>query len=146
MSLEQAQIIESATNANANFFIGNAGTAGGLYSPLNNYSNNVAPDLILKATYDARYGHFEIGALGRWFRDRYYPNETLTVPSAAGGANNTKMGGGGFFNARMPITKYVDFGFHGLGGAGVGRYGTSTLPDVTVIPTAPSNPSRTGRA
>ncbi len=134
LSLEQAQIIESATNANANFFIGNAGTAGGLYSPLNNYSNNVAPDLILKATYDARYGHFEIGALGRWFRDRYYPNETLTVPSAAGGANNTKMGGGGFFNARMPITKYVDFGFHGLGGAGVGRYGTSTLPDVTVHP------------
>jgi hypothetical protein len=134
LSLEQAQIIESATNANANFFIGNAGTAGGLYSPLNNYSNNVAPDLILKATYDARYGHFEIGALGRWFRDRYYPNETLTVPSAAGGANNTKMGGGGFFNARMPITKYVDFGFHGLGGTGVGRYGTSTLPDVTVHP------------
>jgi hypothetical protein len=134
LSLEQAEILESATNANANFFIGNAGTAGGLYSPLANYSNNVAPDLILKATYDARYGHFEIGALGRWFRDRYYPNETLAVPSAAGGANNTKMGGGGFFNARMPFTKYVDFGFHGLGGTGVGRYGTSTLPDVTVHP------------
>jgi hypothetical protein len=134
LSLEQAQIIESATNANANFFIGNAGTAGGLYSPLNNYSNNVAPDLILKATYDARYGHFEVGALGRWFRDRYYPNETLTVPSAVGGANNTKMGGGGFLNIRMPATKYVDFGFHGLGGTGVGRYGTSTLPDVTVHP------------
>ncbi len=134
LSLEQAQIIESATNANANFFIGNAGTAGGLYSPLNNYSNNVAPDLILKATYDAKYGHFEAGALGRWFRDRYYPNETLTVPSAAGGANNTKMGGGGFVNIRMPATKYVDFGFHGLGGTGVGRYGTSTLPDVTVHP------------
>jgi hypothetical protein len=134
LSLEQAEILESATNPNANFFIGNAGTAGGLYSPLANYSNNVAPDLILKATYDARYGHFEAGALGRWFRDRYYPNETLAVPSAAGGANNTKMGGGGFFNARMPITKYVDFGFHGLGGTGVGRYGTSTLPDVTVHP------------
>ena len=134
LSLEQAEILESATNANANFFIGNAGTAGGLYSPLANYSNNVAPDLILKATYDARYGHFEAGALGRWFRDRYYPNETLAVPSAAGGANNTKMGGGGFFNARMPFTKYVDFGFHGLGGTGVGRYGTSTLPDVTVHP------------
>ncbi len=134
LSLEEAQIIESATNANANFFIGNAGTAGGLYSPLNNYSNNVAPDLILKTTYDAKYGHFEAGLLGRWFRDRYYPNETLTVPSAAGGANNTKMGGGGFANLRMPITKYVDFGIHGLGGTGVGRYGTSTLPDVTVHP------------
>ena len=44
------------------------------------------------------------------------------------------MGGGVFANARMPATNYVDFGFHGLGGTGVGRYGTSTLPDVTVHP------------
>ena len=91
LALEQATMIESATNPNANFFIGNAGTGGGLYNATANYTNNVAPDLILKATYDAKYGHFETGALGRWFRDRYYPNETLTVPSAAGGANNTKM-------------------------------------------------------
>ncbi len=134
LSLEQAEYVYSATNANANFFIGNLGTSGGLYNLSANYSNNVAPDLILKGTYDARYGHFEIGALGRWFRDRYYPNETLTVPSAAGGQNNTKMGGGGFFNARIAATKYADLGFHGLGGTGVGRYGTSTLPDITVHP------------
>ncbi len=134
MSLEQAEYIYSATNANPNFFIGNVGTGGGLYSIAANYSNNVAPDLILKGTYDARYGHFEIGALGRWFRDRYYPNETLTVPSAVGGQNNTKMGGGGFLNIRMPVTKFADVGFHGLGGTGVGRYGTSTLPDITVHP------------
>ena len=127
-------IIYSATNANANFFIGNAGTGGGLYSLLANYSNNVAPDLVLKGTYDAKYGHFEVGALGRWFRDRYYPNQTLVVPSAAGGQNNTKMGGGGFVNIRMPATKYLDVGVHGLGGTGVGRYGTSTLPDITVHP------------
>jgi hypothetical protein len=134
LALEQAQIIYSATNANPNFFIGNAGTGGGLYNVLANYSNNVAPDLILKGTYDAKYGHFEVGALGRWFRDRYYPNQTLVTPSAAGGQNNTKMGGGGFVNIRMPFTKYVDFGIHGLGGTGVGRYGTATLPDVTVHP------------
>jgi hypothetical protein len=134
VSLEQAEYIEAATNPNANFFIGNAGTSGGLYSPLANYSNNVAPDLILKGTSDSKYGHFEIGALGRWFRDRYYPNETLTVPSAAGGQNNTKMGGGGFVNIRVPATKYLDIGIHGLGGTGVGRYGTTTLPDITVHP------------
>ena len=134
LSLEQAEYIYSATNANGNFFIGNAGTSGGLYSPLANYSNNVAPDLILKGTYDAKYGHFEVGALGRWFRDRYYPNQTLVVPSAAGGQNNTKMGGGGFVNIRVPATKYLDIGVHGLGGTGVGRYGTSTLPDITVHP------------
>jgi hypothetical protein len=134
LALEQAEYIYSATGANANFFIGNAGTGGGLYSVLANYSNNVAPDVILKGTYDAKYGHFEVGALGRWFRDRYYPNQTLVVPSAAGGQNNTKMGGGGFVNIRVPVTKYLDVGIHGLGGTGVGRYGTSTLPDVTVHP------------
>jgi hypothetical protein len=134
LALEQAQIVYSASNPNANFFIGNAGTGGGLYNPVANYSNNVAPDLILKGTYDAKYGHFEAGALGRWFRDRYYPNQTLTTPSAAGGQNNTKMGGGGFVNLRVPVTKYLDLGVHGLGGTGVGRYGTATLPDVTVHP------------
>ena len=134
LALEQAEYIYSATNANGNFFIGNLGTGGGLYSVAANYSNNVAPDLIIKGTYDSKRGHFEIGGLSRWFRDRYYPNQTLTVPSAAGGANNTKVGGGGFLNIRMPATKYVDFGFHGLGGTGVGRYGTSTLPDITVHP------------
>src|SRR5882757_7259442 len=92
LALEQAEYIYSASNANGNFFIGNAGTGGGLYNVLANYSNNVAPDLILKGTYDAKYGHFEVGALGRWFRDRYYPNQTLATPSAAGGQNNTKMG------------------------------------------------------
>jgi hypothetical protein len=145
-SLEQAEIIESATNANGNFFIGNLGTGGGLYSVAANYSNNIAPDLILKGTYDARYGHFEIGALGRWFRDRYYPNETLATPSAAGATNNTKMGGGGFVNIRMPATKYVDFGFHGLGGTGVGRYGTSQLPDVTVHPDGTLEPIKNWQA
>jgi hypothetical protein len=135
VSVENAQIVYSATNANANFFIGNAGTGGGLYNLTANYSNNVAPDVIVKATYDSpRFGHYEIGGLGRWFRDRYYPNETLTTPSAAGGQNNTKVGGGAFVNLRFPVTHFADIGIHGLGGTGVGRYGTSTLPDVTVHP------------
>jgi hypothetical protein len=134
ISVEQAEIVYSATNPNANFFIGNAGAGGGLYNLTANYSSNVAPDVIVKATYDAPYGHFEVGGLARWFRDRYYPNQTLVVASAAGAQNNTKTGGGIYANARMPITHYVDFGLHFLGGTGVGRYGTSTLPDVTVHP------------
>ena len=135
LSVEQAQMIYSATNANANFFIGNAGTGGGLYNVSANYSNNVAPDVVVKFTADpAHAGHYEIGGLARWFRDRYYPNQTLATPSAAGAQNNTKTGGGFFANARFPVTKYVDIGAHFLGGTGVGRYGTSTLPDVTVHP------------
>ena len=134
MSLENAQIIYSATNANPNFFIGNAGTGGGLYNATANYSNNVAPDVIVKAAFDPKVGHFEVGGLARFFRDRYYPNQTSTPSSAAGGLNDTKVGGGVFGNARFPVTHFVDFGVHALAGTGVGRYGTSTLPDTTVHP------------
>jgi hypothetical protein len=135
LSLEQAQIIYSATNANANFFIGNAGAGGGLYNVSTNYSNNVAPDVIVKFTADPpKMGHYEIGGIARFFRDRYYPNQTLATPSAAGGTNDTKTGGGVFANARFPVTHFLDVGLHGMAGTGIGRYGTSTLPDVTVHP------------
>ncbi len=133
-SLEEAQILYSATNANANFFIGNAGAGGGLYNLTANYSSNVAPDVVVKATYDPKIGHYEIGGLARFFRDRYYPGQTNVTPTAAGGTNDTKTGGGFFANARFPVTHFVDFGFHVMAGTGVGRYGTATLPDVTVHP------------
>jgi hypothetical protein len=135
LSLEQAAIIYSGSNANNNFFIGSSGTGGGLYNLTTNYSNNVAPDVIVKGTYDSKvFGHYEIGGLFRFFRDRYYPNQTLATPSAAGGVNNTRVGGGFFVNGRAPVTHFADIGVHILGGTGVGRYGTSTLPDVTAHP------------
>ena len=135
VSLENAQNLFSATNANSNFFFGNAGTGGGLYNPTANYSNNVAPDVIVKAAFDPKIGHYEIGGLARFFRDRYYPG-VITVPTtgATGAANDTKIGGGFFANARVPVTKFADVGVHVLVGTGVGRYGTSTLPDTTVHP------------
>jgi hypothetical protein len=135
VSLEEAQTLYSATNPNANFFIGGLGTGGGLLNLTANYSNDIAPDVIVKFAYDTKhYGHYEVGGLARFFRDRYYPNQTLTVPSATGGLNDTKTGGGFIANARFPVTKFADIGIHTLGGTGVGRYGTSTLPDVTVHP------------
>jgi len=133
-SLEQAEYIYSASNSPNNFFIGNSGTGGGLFNLTANYSNNVAPDVIVKGTYDSKYGHFEVGSLARWFRDRYYPNGVGGTGSAAGAINDTKTGGGFYANVRMPATKYLDVGVHMMTGTGVGRYGTSTLPDVTVHP------------
>jgi hypothetical protein len=135
VSLENAQNIFSATNANQNFFFGNAGTGGGLYNSTANYSNNVSPDVIVKAAFDPKIGHYEIGGLARFFRDRYYPGVTSVPTSGAtGAANDTKPGGGFFANARFPVTHFVDLGFHVLAGSGVGRYGTATLPDTTVHP------------
>jgi hypothetical protein len=134
LSLENAQIVYSASNAPTNFFIGAAGTGGGLYNLTANYSNNVAPDVIVKATYDAKIAHLEVGGLARFFRDRYYPNASATPASAAGAINDTKSGGGVFANVRVSATKFADLGVHILTGTGVGRYGTSTLPDVTIHP------------
>jgi hypothetical protein len=134
VSLENAQIVYSATNAPTNFFIGAAGTGGGLYNLTANYSNNIAPDVIVKATYDTKIAHLEIGGLARWFRDRYYPNASATPASAAGAVNDTKTGGGVFANVRVSASHFADIGVHILTGTGVGRYGTSTLPDVTVHP------------
>ena len=49
----------------------------------------------------AHFGHYETGGLARWFRDRYYPNQTLATPSAAGATNDTKVGGGFIANALL---------------------------------------------
>ncbi len=140
MSLENAQILYAATNANPNFFIGNAGTGGGLYNATANYSNNVAPDVIVKFAFDPpKMGHYEVGGLARFFRDRFYPGITSVaatgaVGTIAGATNDTKVGGGVYGNARVPFGKFADIGVHAVAGQGVGRYGTSTLPDVTVHP------------
>jgi len=133
-SLEEAQTLFSATNANQNFFFGSAGVGGGLFNPGANYSNNVAPDLIVKATYDGFHGHYEAGGLVRWFRDRYYPVGPDGKVQSIGAQNDTKTGGGFFVNGRVAATKFADIGAHFLGGSGVGRYGASTLPDTTVHP------------
>ena len=131
VALEEAQNIFAATNPPNNFFFGGAGVGGGLFSPTANYSNDVSPDIIVKAAFDSKRGHYELGGIGRFFRDRYYPSAPASVANAA---NDTKFGGGALANARFSVTKYVDLGFHGVIGDGTGRYGTASLPDTTVHP------------
>jgi hypothetical protein len=73
------------------------------------------------------------------FRDRIYPCAEVAavtscpggVASVAGATNDAVNGGGIGANARVTFAKQVDLGFHFLGGQGVGRYGTSGLPDMT---------------
>jgi hypothetical protein len=130
MSLENSQYQFSASNAPTNFFFGAAGALGGLNNSSANYTNQVAPDVIVKLAFDPGYGHYEIGGVGRFFRDRYYPAGT----TAAGAQNDTRFAGGFVANARFPVTKMADIGFHLVAGDGTGRYGASLLPDVTVRP------------
>ncbi len=88
------------------------------------FTTNFAPDVIVKTTADFDLAHFEAFALGRVFNDR--------ISTVGAGTNYTVLGGGFGGDALIHvIPKYVDFHISGLVGDGVGRYGTSQLPDAT---------------
>ena len=141
-SAENPQTTFAAHGASSNFLLGSAGAGGGLYNTTANYSFNSAPDLIFKAAFEPGFGHYEIFGIIAQFRDRVFPCATtdsettchgVVGPSAAGAFNDNKTGGGIGANARVSVwNKKIDLGAHFLGGNGVGRYGTTGLPDATV--------------
>jgi hypothetical protein len=152
-SLEQPQtILAGTTNAPANFFFGNQGSASGLFnstgngSTAQNYSTNVAPDIIVKAAFDPGIGHYEVGGIARFFRDRYYPQlpfATTAVTAASGaGTNDTVVGGGFFASAKVPVKTYADVALKITQGDGTARYTSSNLGDVTVKPNGTLEPLR----
>ncbi len=96
-----------------------------------NYSSNLSPDFIGKLAFEPGFGHYELFAIGTLFRDRIYPN--FGTKSAAGAFNDDSYGFGFGANARWLFAqKKIETALHFIGGNGVGRYGSSTLPDVTV--------------
>ena len=114
-------------------------TGSGSYGSTSNYSFNAAPDVLAKIAYENRLGHYELFGVGRFFRDRVFPNAqnpsgaTQKTSTSAEGAYTSKTAGGGVgANARVSLfNKRLDLGAHGLVGNGLGRYSTSTLPDAT---------------
>jgi hypothetical protein len=91
------------------------------------YSTNVAPDLIAKLAFDPRFGHFEVKAIGRTFRDRLV--STAKIP----GKNNTLLDGSFGAAAYLPVfTNKVSYLAEAMWGAD-GRYG-ATGTDVIVEP------------
>lgn len=134
------------TNASTtNFLFGAYGTSSGLYNPLGNYGYNEAPDFIVKAVFEPGFGHYEIFGVVGEVHDRVFPCVPLTgttapagctsITSGAGAFNDSATTGGAGGNARWNLfAKKVDLGVHFLGGAGIGRYGSSTLSDLTVRP------------
>jgi hypothetical protein len=110
-------------------------------TPIAGYSFNPSPDFIVKLAFEPGFGHYEIFGLSANFRDRIFPcggvSSTTTCdgktgPTALGAFNDTKNGGGFGANARWTIHKHIDIGFHTLGGKGIGRYGTGSLPDTAI--------------
>jgi hypothetical protein len=168
-AVEQAQITSftAASSVTAsiptNFFFAGPGQNGGLYNAAGNvgagntastggittYANNVAPDVILKAAYDLPKAHFEVGGLGRFMRDYYFPiltaGGTAAAPVYTYSSNyngNTVTAGGIFGSARVSPVKFVDFAVQAMGGQGVGRYGSSQLADATLRPDGTLEPIR----
>jgi len=112
----------------------NAATGVNLLPFLANYSNGhsttLAPDLVAKIAYEPGWGHFEIKALGRFFRDR------IAATATTSGRTNTTEGYGVGFAALMPfVSQRLEVSLEGLAGQGIGRYGTAGFPDVTLDPT-----------
>jgi hypothetical protein len=118
---------------------------------ITNISFNQAPDLIVKAAFDPIWGHYEIFGIGRFAHETVYPGVTTDIlkyggqtdiesgaavdpkASTAGAISDSIMLGGLGGSLRVPIVlgNKLVFGAKGLYGPGVGRYGASTLSDVT---------------
>jgi hypothetical protein len=115
-----------------------------------NLSFNQAPDVILKAAFDPGFGHYEIFGIAGFAHETVYPGETTNsnlygglkdivsgavvapaLTTAGSYSNSISLAGlGGSF--RVPVIKdKLTFGAKGLFGPGMGRYGNSTLSDVT---------------
>jgi hypothetical protein len=135
ISAENAETLNPAgQNLPTNLLIGTAGNSGGLYNPGNNYSYNLTPDFVAKLAIEPGWGHWEVFGVGRSFRDRIYP--TVGTPF-----NDTVWGGGIGGSVRgLLANKKVTVGLKGLWGQGVGRYGSSTIADITIRPDGTLSP------
>jgi hypothetical protein len=127
-SLENDQALPGGS-APTNQFLGSPGLSGGLYNPQANYSFNLAPEMVAKMAFEPGWGHWELFGVGRFFRNRIYPN----APTNASGAFNDSVFGGGLGGGfRVPFAnKKLSIGLKGLWGNGTGRNGSSTIADLT---------------
>ncbi|MGA2047427.1 MAG: hypothetical protein ABSG96_07030 [Terracidiphilus sp.] len=115
-----------------------------------NISFNTAPDVLAKIALDPGWGHYEIFGIFGTAQETVYPGETtnsnlygglkdivsgLTVApalSSAGAYEDRAILGGIGGSLRVPIiADKFTFGVKGLWGQGVGRYGDTTLSDLT---------------
>ncbi len=147
-SVENAETLNPAgSSLPTNVLLGSGGTGGGLYNSTANYSFNLAPDMLAKIAFEPGFGHYEIFGIARFFRDRIYPNEisttttvngvtTTTITGNANGAyNDSTLGGGlGASGRANMFHKKLTVGLKGLWGEGTGRYGSSTIADITLRP------------
>jgi hypothetical protein len=115
-----------------------------------NLSFNQAPDIIAKIALDPGWGHYEIFGIAGFAHETVYPGVTTDITkyggqtdietgaavapksSSAGSLADSIVLGGIGGSLRVPlVANKLTFGAKGLFGPGMGRYGDSTLADVT---------------
>jgi hypothetical protein len=117
----------------------NACQASGSLNSTTSCSLNNYPDLIAKFALDPGWGHYEVVGLERFFTDRVF-----TTAIQGSGSNRTTTGWGVGGSALMPVwPKVIDLQGSVLYGAGLGRYGSAQLPDVTIGPDGSLTPLHT---
>jgi hypothetical protein len=105
------------------------------------YAINPAPDFLAKIAIDPGWGHYEVFGISRLFRDRVFDTLGTGTAAVTTAYNDTEVGGGIGGSARVPLfDKHLDAGIKGLWGTGVGRYGNTTIADVTVKPDGTFSP------
>jgi len=157
-----------------NFWYAAPGNGGGLNNAFDTtgYAQNRAPDVVVKAALDPGWGHYEVFGIVSQLRARIYPCAVVSdvapgtvtgtttysgpqigcaaapgaiAPTSAGAFNDSRTGGGGGASFRVPLfAKKLDFGFKGVYGDGIGRFGSSQLADATARPDGTLAPIRTG--
>ena len=106
-----------------------------LLNACNSYSFNQTPDFVGKVSWDPTIGankvHTEFYGLARNFTDV----TTAAVPAGTSTGSHDIWGGGfgGGIVAQI-VPGWFDAQFSGMTGSGIGRYGSSQLPDVTANP------------
>jgi hypothetical protein len=112
--------------------------AGGL-NVTQGCSWNNYPDIVEKFALDPFWGHYEAIGLQRFFSDRVF---TTAIPGS--GSDKTTFGWGVGGNALLPVwPTFVDLQGSVMYGQGLGRYGASQLPDVTLGPNGALTPLTT---
>ena len=190
VSAEQAQITSFTANGTnpSQYFFGGLGQNGGLYnaaasaagtpsctastatppvitctlvtSNITTYANNVAPDVLVKFAYDNPFFHGEVGGIGRFLRDQYFPvvnisgtnttnviNGTPTYTYGSTYTTHTSDAGGVFGALRGYIGApgtypAVEVAVQAMAGTGTGRYGSAQLADATLRPDETLEPIR----
>jgi Skp family chaperone for outer membrane proteins len=146
---------QTSTGATVYNYIRNYNTISA-NSNIANLSFNQAPDIIVKAAFDPGFGHYEVFGIAGFAHETVYPGVTQNSvkyggitdiqgfsgaapgsavwakSSTAGYYSDSIMLGGFGASLRVPVIKdKLTFGAKGLYGPGMGRYGDTTLSDVT---------------